>query len=70
MNKKQELNQKLLFFNPEITLDGTVGGIKLVMSVDAFNGHINWCVYDGDYCTDFTDFHEARDYYVKAIGEE
>ena len=70
MNKTKELNQKLLFFNPEITLDGTIGGVKLVMLVDAFNRHINWIVYEGDHCSEFSDFQEACAYYVKVIGEE
>ena len=26
---KEELNERLLFFNPEIVFDGTPGGIKL-----------------------------------------
>ena len=46
-----------------------LGGIKLVMEVDAFNGHINWSVQEGDHYTDFKDFEEARDYYLKVIGE-
>lgn len=39
---KRELDERLLFFKPEIVFDGTIGGIKLLMEVDAFNGHINW----------------------------
>ena len=39
---KEELDERLLFFKPEIVFDGTIGGIKLLMEVDAFNGHINW----------------------------
>lgn len=70
MNKKQELNQKLLLFNPEIALDSTVGGIKLVMKIDPHNEQIHWVVYEGDHCTEFTDFQDACDYYVKAIGEK
>ena len=35
---KRELDEKFLFFNPEIVFDGTIGGIKLLMTVDAFNG--------------------------------
>ena len=38
---KRELDERFLFFNPEIVFDGTPGGIKLLMEVDAFNGHIN-----------------------------
>ena len=67
---KEDLNARLLFFNPEIVFDGTIGGIKLLMEVDAFNGHINWEVQEGDHYTDFNDFEEARDYYLKAIGGE
>lgn len=70
MNKKQELNQKLLLFNPEITIDGTIGGIKLVMKVDPYNEQIHWCVYEGEHCTEFTNFQEVCDYYIKAIGAE
>ena len=67
---KRELDEKLLFFNPEIIFDGTLGGIKLIMTVDAFNGHINWEVQESDHYTDFNDFEEARDYYLKvAFGD-
>lgn len=38
---KRELDERFLFFNPEIIFEGTPGGIKLIMTVDAFNGHIN-----------------------------
>ena len=62
---KRELDERLLFFNPAIVFDGTPGGIKLIMTVDAFNGHINWSVQEGDHYTDFKDFGEARDYYLK-----
>lgn len=62
---KRELDERLLFFNPEIVFDGTLSGIKLIMTVDAFNGHINWSVQDGDHYTDFKDFEETRDYYLK-----
>ena len=48
--------------------DGTPGGIKLLITVDAFNGHINWSVQEGDHYTDFKDFEEARDYYLKVTG--
>lgn len=65
---KRELDERLLFFNPEIVFDGTSGGIKLLMEVHAFNGHINWGVQEGDYYTDFKDFEEARDYYLKVTG--
>ena len=70
MNRKQELNQRLLFFNPEITFDGTIGGIKLAMKIDTSNKLINWTVYEGDHFTRFQSFDEACDYYVKAIGED
>lgn len=70
MNKKQELNQRLLFFNPEIIFDGTIGGIKLVMNIDTFNKLINWTVYEGDHCTRFQSFDEACDYYIKTIYED
>ena len=50
--------ENLLFFNPEIVFDG---GIKLLMTIDAFNG----VVQEGDHYTDFKDFDEARDYYLK-----
>lgn len=43
---KREFDERLLFFNPEIVFDGTPGGIKLIMTVDAFNGHINWEVQE------------------------
>ena len=59
---KRELDERLLFFNPEIVFDGTIGGNKLLMEVDAFNGHINWSVQEGDRYTDCKDFVEARDY--------
>lgn len=62
---KRELDERLLFFNPEIVFDGTTGGIKLLMEVDAFNEHINWEVQEGDHYTDFEDYDEARDYYLK-----
>ena len=61
---KMDLNEWLLFFKPEIVFDGTIGGIKLLMEVDAFNGRINWSVQEGDHYTDFKDFEEARDYYL------
>lgn len=38
---KEKLNERLLFFNPEIVFDSTSSGIKLLMEIDAFNGHIN-----------------------------
>ena len=63
---KEELNQRLLHFNPGVIFAGTYGGIKLIMTVDAFNGHINWSVQEGNHYTDFMDFEEARDYYLKA----
>ena len=67
---KRELYERLLFFNPEIVFDGTLGGIKLLMTVDAFNGHINWSVQEGDHYTYFNDFEEARDYYLEvAFGD-
>lgn len=64
----EKLNERLLFFNPEITFDATIGGIKLLMVVDAFNNHINWSVQEGDRYTDFSEFEDARDYYLVAIG--
>ena len=67
---KRELDERWLFFNPEIVFDGTPGGIKLLMTVDAFNGHVNWSVKEGDHYTDFKDFEEARDYYLKVIGDQ
>ena len=65
---KRELDERLLFFKPEIVFDGTIGDIKLIMEVDNFNGHINWEVQEGDHYTDFVDFEEARDYYLKVTG--
>ena len=62
---KRELDERLLFFNPAIVFDATSGGIKLLITVDAFNEHINWEVQEGDHYTDFKDFEEARDYYLK-----
>ena len=61
---KRELDERLLFFNPKIVFDGTPGRIKLIMTV--FNGHINWSIQESDHYTDFKDFGEARDYYLKA----
>lgn len=67
---KRELDERFLFFNPKIVFDGTPGGIKLLMEVDVFNGHINWSVQEGDHYTDFKDFGEERDYYLKvAFGD-
>ena len=67
---KRELDEKFLFFKPEIVFDGTIDGIKLLMEVDAFNGHINWEGQEGNHYTDFVDFEEARDYYLKvAFGD-
>ena len=65
---KRELDERLLFFKPEIVFDGTPGGIKLLMEVDAFNEHINWEVQEGDHYTYFMNFEEARDYYLKVTG--
>ena len=65
---KRELDERFLFFKPEIIFDGTPGGIKLLMEVDAFNGHINWSVQEGSRYTDFNDFGESRDYYLKVTG--
>ena len=65
---KRELDERFLFFKPEIVFDGTISGIKLLMEVDAFNGNINWEVQEGDHYTDFVDFEEARDYYLKVTG--
>ena len=65
---KRELDERFLFFYPEIVFDGTPGGIKLLMTVDVFNGHINWSVQEGDCYTDFADFYGARDYYLEAIS--
>ena len=65
---KRELDERLLFFNPEIVFDGTSGGIKLIMEVDAPNEYINWSVQEGDHYTVFEDFCEARDYYLKAAN--
>ena len=65
---KRDLDERFLFFKPEIIFDGTPGGNKLLMEVDAFNGHINWIVQEGDHYTDFNDFGEARDYYLKVTG--
>ena len=65
---KRELDERFLFFKPEIVFDGTPGGIKLIMTVDAFNGHINGEGQEGEHYTDFVDFEEARDYYLKVTG--
>ena len=65
---QRELDERFLFFKPEIVFDGILGGIKLLMTVDAFNGHINWSVQEGDHYTDFNYFGEARDYYLKVTG--
>lgn len=65
---KRELDERFLFFNPEIVFDGTPDGIKLLMTVDAFNGHIIWEVQEGNHYTDFEDFVEARDYYLKVTS--
>lgn len=69
MTKKEELNQKLLFFHPEIVFDGTVGGIQLIMEVDAFNNHINWDVQEGDHYIELMSFDEAVDYYLENGGK-
>lgn len=67
---KRALDERLLFFNPEIIFDETPGGIKMLMEIDAFNGHINWEVQEDNHYTDFNDFEEARDYYLKvAFGD-
>ena len=65
---KIDLNERFLFFKPEIIFDGTSGGNKLLMEVDAFNGHINWEVQESNHYTDFKNFEEARDYYLKVTG--
>lgn len=70
MNKKQELNQRLLFFNPEIAFDGTIGGIKFVMIVEASSNQINWVVYEGDHRKEFQNFDEACDYYIEMINKK
>ncbi len=70
MIKKEELDERLLFFNPEIIFADASGGIKLVMEVDAFNGHINWVVHEGDHCVEFDNFPDARDYYLTTIGNK
>ena len=67
---KKELDEKLLFFNPEIVFDETIDGIKPLMTVDAFNGHINWSLQEGNHYTDFMDYENARDYYLKVIGDD
>ena len=67
---KVELNEKLLFFYPEIVFDSAPNGIKLLMLVDVFNEHINWAVQEGNHYTDFKDFEEARDYYLETMGGE
>ena len=67
---KEELDERFLFFNPEIVFDGTPDGIKLLMEVDAFNEHINWSVQEGNRYTDFKDFEEARDYYLKVAFDD
>ena len=67
---KRELDERFLFFKPEIVFDGTIGDIKLIMEVDNFNGHINWEVQEGDHYTDFVNYEEARDYYLEvAFGD-
>ena len=67
---KRELDERFLFSNPEIVFDGPPDGIKLLMEVDTFNEHINWSVQEGHHYTDFKDFEEARDYYLKvAFGD-
>lgn len=68
MITKNELHERLLWFNPTVLFDGAVGGIKLLMEIDAFNGHINWCVEEGDHITDFINFNDAVDYYLKVTG--
>ena len=65
---KRELDERFLFFNPEIIFDETISSIKLLMEVYAFNGHINWSVQEVDLYTDSVDFEEARDYYLKVTG--
>ena len=65
---KRDLDERFLFFKPEIIFDGTPGGNKLLMTVDGYNRHINWSVQEGDHYTDFNDFEEARDYYLEVTG--
>ena len=67
---KRELDERSLFFKPEIVFDETIGGIKLLMEVDAFNEHINWSVQEDNHYTVFKDFGEARDYYLKVIDDK
>ena len=57
---KRELDERFLFFKPEIVFDGTIGGIKLLMEVDAFNGHINWEVQTGSRYSVFVNYEEAK----------
>lgn len=70
MNKKQELNTRLMYFTPEIVFDGAIGGIKLVMTIEAFTGQIVWSVQEGDHSSRFQSFDEACNYYIKTIGEK
>ena len=50
---KRELDDRFLLFNSGIVFDGAPGGIKLLMEVDAFNGHINWSVQEDNHYTVF-----------------
>lgn len=62
---KDELDRALLLFEPEILFAGTNGGVRLVMTVDAFNGHIYWSVAAGDHYCEFDSYEEARDYFLE-----
>lgn len=65
---KAKLDTELLLFRPEITF-AVAHDVRLVIEVDAFNGHLNWSVYEGDYVTDFNNYEDARDYFVENGGE-
>lgn len=66
---KQELNQQLLFFNPEIIFAGTTGGLELVMQIEAADSRIKWKVRMGDQSYVFATFDEACDCYLGITGE-
>lgn len=70
MTKRESLHKKLLFWTQEIIFDDVLGGPQLLLEIDAFNGHINWLVKEGDHYTDFVDFNDACEYYLEAIGEK
>ena len=65
---KYQLIRRLQEFTPQIIFDGTSGGIKLVIEVDAFGKTLNWLVQEGDHEKYFDNFDETADYYLEVTG--